>query len=233
MPGQKKTGDFFNEQVSQGYDERARRIGAINDNIHLLTRLALKDLPHDARILCVGVGTGSEIIALAGEHEGWSFVGLDPSASMLKVCRARLEEGGLLPRVALVHGYLTDLRKDKPFDAVLCFLVTHFILDDGERQSIYADMHGRLKSGGYLVHTDISFDAEAPEFAAMLETWKEMHILSGATPEQAENIPKTLKENVAVRSPEFIKGLLRKSGFPKPVQFVQSLLIHGWYSQKP
>ena len=52
--------------------------------MHFLIGLVLKELPTDARILCVGVGTGAEIFSLAEEYPEWTFVGVDPSADMLE-----------------------------------------------------------------------------------------------------------------------------------------------------
>jgi len=95
---------FFNKSASEGYDERAQRIGAINDNLHFLIRLILQDLPWDARILCVGVGTGMEMVRLAQVFPGWRFTGVDPSGAMLDVCRQRLREAGFESRCELIEG---------------------------------------------------------------------------------------------------------------------------------
>lgn len=227
------TGKFFDEKVSAGYDERVRKMGAINDNIHLLIWLILQDLPEDARILCVGVGTGNEIVYLAEKFPGWHFHGIDPSAPMLDACRKKLRENGIESRAVLSQGYLSEIDTGAPFDAALCLLVSHFILDDAERQGLFADMHGRLKPKAYLIHSDISFDQSSPDYDEILKAWKNMHRLAGATPEQADNITQMLRTHVAVRAPEAIEEMLRRSGFPLPVRFFQSLLIHAWYSQKP
>lgn len=48
---------FFNTDASRSYDEKNRRLAPISGAMHFLTGLALKQLPPDARILCVGVGT--------------------------------------------------------------------------------------------------------------------------------------------------------------------------------
>lgn len=226
------TARFFDEKTSEGYDERARKIGAINDNIHLLIRIVLADLPQNARILCVGAGTGSEILALAKHFPQWRFTALDPSAPMLDICRKRVKEAGLETRCDFVHGYLHEVRGGAQYDAALCLLVTHFIQDDAARQAMFDDMHSRLKSGGYLITSDISYDTDAPDYADILEKWKQMHILSGASAEQAAHIPNTLREFVAVRSPDAIKAFFQKSGFATPVRFFQSLLIQAWYARK-
>ncbi|KAF0095841.1 MAG: Methyltransferase type 11 [Puniceicoccaceae bacterium 5H] len=224
---------FFDRKAAAAYDEKAQKVGAINDNLHLLIRLTLSSLPEDARLLCVGVGTGGEILRLAEQHPGWRFIGVEPSESMLEVCRGRLEEAGALERCELVHGYLADLPRGEGFDAALCLLVTHFIKDRSERQQMLADMGAHLKPGGFLINADISFDTASPAFAPMLETWKAMHLASGADPAKLDQSIRTMQEHVDILPPGSIEDMLRQSGFPTPVRFFQSLLIHGWYSRKP
>ncbi|WP_232288441.1 class I SAM-dependent methyltransferase [Anaeromyxobacter sp. K] len=61
----------------------------MRDALHLVTRLALGELPAQARILCVGAGTGAELLSLAAAFPGWRFTAVDPSEPMLRRCRAR------------------------------------------------------------------------------------------------------------------------------------------------
>lgn len=126
------TNDIFNGEFSRQYDAGNARFSAISDNLHFLIALLLKDLPADAHILCIGVGTGTEIVHLAGLYPGWRFTGVDPSADMLQVCASKLRRAGIGDRCALAAGYLQDLPGTADYDAALCLLVTHFILD-GER----------------------------------------------------------------------------------------------------
>lgn len=70
--------EFFDKQASETYDQRIKPIAPIIDNLHFLIRLILKDLPSDAHILCVGVGTGTEILELAQAFPYWRFTGIDP-----------------------------------------------------------------------------------------------------------------------------------------------------------
>lgn len=56
---------FFGRDVADAYDARNNALAPISNNLHFLLRLVLADLPVDARVLCVGVGTGAEILSLA------------------------------------------------------------------------------------------------------------------------------------------------------------------------
>lgn len=225
--------NYFNKNTSEGYDERAQRTGSINDNLHFLIRLILQALPEDARILCVGVGTGAEIVRLAQVFPQWRFTGVDPSESMLDVCRKRLRESGVAARCELIHGYLADVGETQAFDAILCLLVAHFLKDPAQRQALFDGMARRLKPDGYLVHAEISFDLDSPEFDDIIGTWLAMHRCAGATDESLAATPRLLRETIAVLPPAATEQLLRNSGFPLPIQFFQSLLIRAWYSRKP
>ena len=224
---------LFDENVARCYDERFGKVGAINDNLHLLIRLILAGLPADARILCAGVGTGTEIVRLAEVFPGWTFTGVDPSAAMLAVCRERLAAAGLAARCTLVQGYVADLPRAPRYDAVLCLLVTHFIRDPAQRQALFGDMAARLESGGYLINADISEDLASPGAGPMIAQWQAMHAHAGAPPEKLDDIPRQLREDLAVAPPAVMEDYLRAAGFPVPVPFFQSLMIRAWFSRKP
>ena len=223
--------DFFTKEVSDSYDKRNSPLHPISDGLHFLVGLVMKTLPRNARILCVGVGTGAEILALATEHPAWSFVGVDPSASMLDVCRDRLATAGLLERCDLLHGYVQDVPVGEGFDAVLSLLVAHFIARE-DRPSFYAEILKRVTPGGYLISAEISFDLESPEFPAMLENWMQVQSLMGATPESLKALPHMLRETLCVLSPAETEAALCASGFTLPIRFFQAFMISGWYARR-
>jgi len=167
--------------MADAYDRRNSALAPISDSLHFLMRLVLADRPADARVLCVGVGTGAEILSLAKAYPGWSFVGIDPSEEMLSVARRRLEQAGVLDRCELVQGYAEDA-PGGGFDAAVSLLVAHFIKRE-DRGLFYAAIHERLKPGGRFVSAEISGDLDAPEFPEMLEDWKRVQALMGATSE--------------------------------------------------
>lgn len=223
--------EFFNKDGSASYDERNSRLSAITENMHFLIRLALRDLPENSRILCVGVGTGAEIFSLAKAYPTWTFVGVDPSASMLDVCRERLQKAGIAGRCELINGYVTDVPPGAAFDASLSILVGHFVRHD-ERQSFYQDMATRIRKGGYLINTEISFDLDSKQFPTMLRGWEAVHELMGATPEKLKELPSVLREMLTIRPPEEITKLIESAGIENPVRFFQSFMICGWMGVK-
>lgn len=223
--------DFFNKEMAQAYDQRNSGLSPISDNLHFLMRLSLASLPQDATVLCVGVGTGADIFALANERADLRFVGVDPSAEMLEVASARLEEAGIAHRCHLVHGYVEDVAQND-FDAVLSLLVAHFV-QRPDRPAFYRAIHDRLKPGGSFVSVEISGDLDAQTFPGMLEDWKQVHELMGASEESLASLGETLRDGLCVLSYAETEELWRAAGFPVAVPFFQAFMICGWHARKP
>lgn len=223
--------DFFTKDHAQAYDARNSKLSAIADAMHFLIQLIGKDLPTHAHILCVGVGTGAEILSLAKAHPEWTFVGVDPSASMLEVCAINLKAAGIADRCQLIHGYVEDAPTGDIFDAALSILVAHFI-PQPERLSFFQQMVSRLKPQGLLINTEISADMEAPAFALQLQGWQQVQALMGATPESLANLPKLLRNTLHVLPEAQTEAILRQSGLNAPTRFFQAFLINGWYGRR-
>lgn len=84
----------FDLEHAATYDARFAKLQAFRDARHLVAAGVLLDLPPDARILCVGDGTGAEIPALAERFPGWHFTAVEASGAMLDACRRKAEAAG-------------------------------------------------------------------------------------------------------------------------------------------
>lgn len=219
---------LFDQDIADAYDRRNDALAPISTNLHFLVRMVLADVPVDARVLCVGVGTGAEILSLAATFPGWFFVGVDPSAEMLAVGRRRLEQAGVMHRCELVQGYVEDAPREA-FDAVVSLLVAHFIKGE-DRPAFYAAIYDRLKPGGRFVSAEISGDLNAPEFPTMLEDWKQVQTLMGATPQSLEKLGGMMRDTLGVLAPKETEALWRAAGFAMPIPFFQSFMIRGWHA---
>lgn len=101
------------------------------------------------RVLCVGVGTGNEIVRILGQNGRTSVVGVDVSAQALK--RAARKASGLGRSVELEHMDAQELAfLDQSYDSVLCLHVMGFLNDDGRAT---AEIMRVLKRGGQFVIT--------------------------------------------------------------------------------
>ena len=78
---------FQSQNRAVAYDAQTAKLAPIFDVLYFRMGLVLADLPTDARFLCVGVGTGTELIKLAQAFPHWHFTAVDPTASMLNICR--------------------------------------------------------------------------------------------------------------------------------------------------
>ena len=94
--------DSFGKDHAHNYDQNNTYLAPINAALHYLIEILLSDLKSQSKILCVGAGTGTEIIALATAFPTFTFVAVDPSEAMLEVCRDRLQSLGLADRCEFV-----------------------------------------------------------------------------------------------------------------------------------
>jgi tRNA (cmo5U34)-methyltransferase len=75
---------FFDQVVANKYDEQAARLAPLHGALHLLISAIFSDLPAEARILCVGAGTDSELLYLAKKFPRWHFTAVEPSAPRIR-----------------------------------------------------------------------------------------------------------------------------------------------------
>ena len=108
----------FAGDMAANYDARNEPMAPLRDALHLLAgRLLLQDLAETVEILCVGAGTGKEVLHLASLAPGWRLTALDPSADMLAVCKREVEAAGIADRVRLFEGYVDELDDGIAYDA--------------------------------------------------------------------------------------------------------------------
>jgi len=172
----------FDEQQAAGYDERWAPLAPLRDSLHLQMRLVLQGLPADARILCVGAGTGAELIALARAFPSWRFVAVDPSAPMLEVCKQNAARESITHRCEFHAGYAHELPANLKCDAATTILVSQFLTDRTARVGFFREIAQRLKPGGTLVTADLCL-LSADQHDRLFPVWQRMMRLSGATQE--------------------------------------------------
>lgn len=220
--------DFFTRDLAMSYDERNSTLAAISSCLHFLAGLILKNIPARSKVLCVGAGTGAEILTLSKIYPEWTFVALEPSAAMLEVCRERLKAADLLNRCELINGYVQDLVPEQKFNAVISFLVGHFIKSE-DKISFFRHMTNRLQDGGYLINAEISYDLDSAECPSMLTHWRAVQTLMGATAESLAALPELMKSALSILPTNEVKNLIRESGIAMPIRFFQAFMISGWY----
>ncbi|MCG8422547.1 MAG: methyltransferase domain-containing protein [Proteobacteria bacterium] len=221
----------FDRECASSYDERFAKLAPIRDALHLFIRLVLSELPVDARILCVGVGTGSELIDLAQAFPQWRFTAVEPATPMLDICRQRAEECGIASRCTFHDDYLDSLAKSDPFDAATSILVSHFLVQPEERRNFFRQIAARLRPDGYLVSCDLASDMSASAYKSLVEVWVRMLRYAEIPAEEVDKFRASYGRDVAVLPPHEVASIIAASGFDPPILFFQTLLIHAWYCQ--
>ena len=222
----------FDKEFAASYDKNADKSAPMLDALRYLTRLILAALPADAHILCVGVGTGSELFALAEAYPQWRFTALDPAPAMLDICRQRAQENGIAQRCTFHEGYLDSLPDSAPFDGATCFLVSHAIMDGQKRSDFFAQIAARLRPDAILVNADLSSDMASDEYRALRIIWERMLRDSGREEEQIAQFMASHGTHAAVLPPDQVGNIIAAGGFDAPVLFFQTLFIHGWYARR-
>lgn len=219
---------LFNQQAA-GYDKQWAGMAPIRDALYFLLDALFAGLPENARILCVGVGTGAELAHLAKRFPGWHFTAVDPSAAMLDICRQRAAEGGFLSRCRFHQGYLDTLPAEPCHDGATCFLVSQFLLEAQARIAFFHEIARRLKPGGILANADLASDVESPAYEALLRSWMTLMSSAGVQPEALQRARAAYASDVAILPAQQVAGLIEAAGFEAPVQFFQAGLMHGWF----
>jgi tRNA (cmo5U34)-methyltransferase len=222
----------FGAEQAAAYDARFAKLEPMRDAMHLLTGGILASLPSDARILCVGAGTGAELLALAAKFPGWRFTAVEPSGPMLDLCRKKAADAGVIERCEFHEGFLESLPMGEPFHAATSFLVSQFVLDVDQRRDFFRQIAERLVPGGYLVSSDLSADLTTEEYRQLFEVWANLFEYAGFMPRQIEGIRGAYGRDVAVSPPEHISSLIASASFDTPVAFYQSVLIRGWFARR-
>ncbi|WP_287127583.1 class I SAM-dependent methyltransferase [Candidatus Cyanaurora vandensis] len=223
---------IFDQERAASYDQRFAKLAPLRDALHLSIRFILAELPTEARILCVGVGTGSELIDLAQAFPQWHFTAVEPAAPMLDICRQRAEACGVTSRCTFHEGYLDSLPASPAFAGATCLLVSQFFTQPDERRDFFRQIAARLGSNGYLVSADLASDQSTPAYRSLLEVWVRMLKYSGVPTEEVEKFLAAYGRDVAVLPPREVASIIAASGFDIPVLFLQTLLIHAWYARR-
>lgn len=100
-------------------------------------------------LLCVGLGTGNELIAALRKAPAIGLTGIDLSPSALASCRRKLRAAGAAAELRLMDAAALAF-PDESFDSVLCMHVLDFL---EEPAPAVREMVRVLKPGGTLVAT--------------------------------------------------------------------------------
>lgn len=212
------------EAVARYVDGPPRFVPGL-DSLHRMSGILLAErAPQTARVLVVGAGGGMELKHLAEAYPGWTFVGVDPAAEMLRGAERLL--GPLSDRVELVEGYVEDVAAGD-FDAAVCLLTLHF-LDEPERVRTASEIRARLKPGAPFVAAHGSFPQGPGERDLWLDRYAAFAIASGFDRDKALGAREAVSAHVSMFAPERDEAILRQAGFSDVTQFYAAFTWRGW-----
>lgn len=190
--------------------------------LHRMTSMLLAErVPAEGHVLVVGAGGGLELAALAGDHPGWRFDGVDPSADMLRLAAEITAPHAA--RIQLHQGYVASA-PEGPFDGATCLLVLHFVPRE-QRLATLTEIRRRLAPGAPLVVAHVSFSQAEPERSQ----WIARHVAFGDTdPANAESARQAIGTRLSILSPADEEAMLAEAGFTGISLFYAGLSFRGW-----
>lgn len=219
----------FGKDHAAVYDERWKSMAPMAEGLHFLLRMVLSALSSEARVLCVGVGTGTELITLARNFPRFRFTAVDPSGPMLAVCRKKVEEAGMTSRCDFHEGYLDSLPDTGLHDAATSIFVSQFLTIPEQRRDFFVQIAQRLRSGAYLINADLASPLHSEQFESLFDVWLRTQ---GAQPGSVKASDTGWGTKVAVSIPEEIESIIASAGFQQPILFYQALFMHAWYARR-
>lgn len=212
----------FNAAHARAYAEGPPRLVPGFAGLHRMTSMLLAErVSAHGRVLVLGAGGGLELKALADDHPGWTFTGVDPSADMLRVAEQFV--GSHAKRIHLHEGYI-EAAPVGPFDGAVCLLTLHFV-PRGQRLETLHHIHRRLVPGAPFVVAHVSFPQTEPERSM----WIARHVAFGRVdPASAESARQAIATRLSILSPEEDEALLREAEFSNVSLFYAGLSFRGW-----
>jgi len=138
---------YFNYAYNPIYDFATGRLNRYRQlQERCVDKLELKD---KERVLCVGVGTGNEVLHILRRNRGVDIVGIDCSRTALRKAYMKAQRLGREIRVLTMDAKSLQFEA-KSFDKVLCIHVMDFIEED---EKVTGEILRVLKPGGRFVIT--------------------------------------------------------------------------------
>jgi tRNA (cmo5U34)-methyltransferase len=216
------------EAVARYAEGPVRLVPGLHALQQMTTLLLAERVPTDGQVLVLGAGGGLELKVFAEAQAEWRFVGVDPSAEMLKLAEVVL--GPLASRVALHEGYI-DTAPEGPFDGATCLLTMHFLSLE-ERRHTLAELARRLKPHAPLVVAHHSFPQSEDEKTRWLERYAAFAVASGVAAANASNAIAAISSRLPLLSPEQDVALMREAGFDSVELFYAGFTFKGWVAYK-
>ncbi|WP_155593061.1 class I SAM-dependent methyltransferase [Lysinibacillus cavernae] len=218
----------FNNTLANEYEKGIRRtLPSYDAMLRLIQTFYHSTLPEKADMLIVGAGSGNEILQLAEGRPHWSFTGIDPSESMLKIAKERLHD--LTNTMSFLQGTILDTPLPSiKYDAASCVLVLHFIQGYEEKLSTLKEIARHLKPGAPFVLASKYGQPGSLETELQFDLWRSYWLQhTKLSVSDIAEMEKSIR-SLSFMCEEDILTLLQQAGFTKPSRFFATTLFGGW-----
>ena len=223
---------FTQKSNADQYDEKFAALRPIKDCMHLSVQLHLLDSKDEANVLCVGAGTGAEILFLAEKFPKWRFMALDPAESMLDNCKAKLKAAGFIDRCSFKVGYVDSLPLERSYDIATSFMVSHFVLERKSRVAFFKSIADRLKPEGELFTSDLAYEGPPSTHQRQVNLWIKSWELCGMDHEDCAKMSANFGTQVSIETVEGVESIIEDAGFQRPSCIFHSILAHAWFAKR-
>jgi tRNA (cmo5U34)-methyltransferase len=211
------------------YEYVSRRVNAGYELLFTFARCLLRALHQpDLDLLVVGAGGGAEIEYFLEGNPGWHMTGVDPSADMIELARAKAGNLAMADRVSLVRGTVQELPADTRFGAATCLNVLHFLSED-QVLALLKATRDHLRPGAPLIVATGGRGEDDGLTGLLMGAWQEYGVLMGLPPERMAGVIAEIKSRGEPTRHETYVRLLRSAGFEHVAPFFNGLnTIQGW-----
>lgn len=217
------------DAVAQYGNGPVRQVPGLHALHRMSTLLLAEHVPGDGRVLVLGAGGGIELKVFVDAQPGWRFLGVDPSAPMLKLAQDTL--GPEASRVDFVEGVIDDAPL-APCDGATCLLTLHFLSAE-QRLHTLRELWRRLKPGAPLVVAHHSIPQAGVEKTRWLNRYAAFAASSGVPRADAYRAIEAIGERLPLLSPDEDEALLREAGFEDVELFYAAFTFKGWVARTP
>lgn len=180
------------------------------------------------RILDLGCGTGTGILALGRVVAGATIVGCDPSLDMLAVAKERCASLG--DRVSWVHGDLESLRGVPLFDAIVCTHVFQ-VIPPADKKAFLSAIRTLLRAEGLLLLTQPGRSSEPAGQALMARIRAEYALRNGVSQAVLVARHEQIKHSLHPVTEAELQSLLLECGYREPTPLFRVLNVNAWIAR--
>ena len=212
------------DTVARYAEATVRLVPGFHDLQRMTAVLLAERLQSTAQVLVLGAGGGLELKVFAELQPGWHFIGVDPSAEMLRLAERTI--GALSDRIVLHEGYI-DSAPEGPFDGATCLLTLRFVQHEHRIATLTA-LRKRLKPGAPLIVAHHSFPQSDDQKSLWLGRYAAFATMSGVSPEKMQTAARTIARDLPTLSPDQEEANLRLAGFTDVSLFYAAFSFRGW-----